>query len=68
MRKYWKNEAQTPPGGNPPASARTPIPHDLPPQTPPSIAYATLSVHNVQAWRVQALPVIHFWVSFGIVF
>ena len=68
MRKYWKNEAQTPPRRNPPASGRTRILCPLPPRTPPSFAYATLSVRNVQAWRVQALPVIHFWVSFGIIF
>ena len=53
---------------NPPASGRTPIRCPLPPRTPPSFAYATLSQYNVQAWRVQALPVIYFWVSFGIIF
>ncbi len=68
IRKYWKNEAQTPPRRNPPASGRTPTRCPLPPRTPPSLAYATLSQHNVQAWRVQALPVIHFWVSLGIIF
>ena len=43
IRKYLENEAQTPPRRNPPASARTPIGCPLPPRTPPSFAYATLS-------------------------
>ena len=37
-------------------------------ELPPLLLTPHFQVHNVQAWRVQALPVIYFWVSFGVIF